>query len=121
MYLIDTNIIIYYLNGDKQARHFLNENHGHLAISTITVLEVLSFGNDENAVTIAESFLQNNFTWLDVSRDIVFESAKIRRQKKTKTPDAIIGATAVCHNLTLVSRNEKDFQHLPCKLINPID
>jgi predicted nucleic acid-binding protein len=121
MYLIDTNIIIYYFNGIQQARKFLNDHAGNLAISTITVLEALSFATSDKELQTTEAFLKNNFIWLDVSRDVVFESAKIRRTKKTKTPDAIIGATALRHQLTLVTRNDKDFRHLPLVLINPID
>lgn len=33
--------------------------------------------------------------------------------------DSLIAATAIQHNLRLVTRNEKDFQHYPVKLVNP--
>jgi predicted nucleic acid-binding protein len=33
--------------------------------------------------------------------------------------DSLIGATAICHNLTLVTRNTADFERLPVKLVNP--
>lgn len=33
----------------------------------------------------------------------------------------LMGATAICHGLTLVSRNEKDFSALNISFINPID
>lgn len=42
-------------------------------------------------------------------------------QQKIKMPDAIIASTALCHNLTLVTRNVKDFENLPITLINPMD
>lgn len=121
MYLIDTNIIIYYFDGMFQARSFLNQHSNQLAISTITVAEVLSFPMNDEALATLHRFLEDNFTWLDVSRDIVLKTAEIRRQKKTKTPDALIAATALQHGLILVSRNEKDFKHLPLKLINPME
>lgn len=120
MYLIDTNIIIYYFNGIVQARDFLDKYAGNLAISTITVSEILSFNMSDENLKATKEFLQNNFVWFDVSREIIFKSSEIRRAKKIKTPDALIGATAICHHLTLVSRNEKDFAHLPVELINPI-
>lgn len=121
MYLIDTNIIIYYFDGMFQARSFLNQHSNQLAISTITVAEVLSFPMNDEALATLHRFLEDNFTWLDVSRDIVLKTAEIRRQKKTKTPDALIAATALQHGLILVSRNEKDFKHLPLKLVNPME
>jgi predicted nucleic acid-binding protein len=33
--------------------------------------------------------------------------------------DSLLGATAICHNLTLVTRNTADFERLPVKLVNP--
>ncbi|WP_370688565.1 hypothetical protein [Moraxella nasibovis] len=51
----------------------------------------------------------------------MYKSAEIRRQKRTKTPDAIIGATALLHHLTLATRNVGDFEHLPMTAINPIN
>ena len=121
MYLIDTNILIYHLADAPRATQFLQAHRGKMYISTITVIEVLSFAADDKALAMAEAFLKDNFIWLDVSRDIVFASAKIRRAKKTKTPDAIIGATALCHQLTIVTRNCKDFEHLRLQIINPMD
>lgn len=33
--------------------------------------------------------------------------------------DSLIAATAICHNLTLVTRNTADFNRMPVKLLNP--
>lgn len=51
---------------------------------------------------------------------LVFETGKQRRLKKMKTPDAIIGTTALYYDLVLVTNNVKDFKHLPIELINPM-
>lgn len=121
MWLIDTNIVIYYLNGDSKARNIIKSLKNNMAISLITVIEVLSHSYDELEKTKVEQFLRRRFVWLDISHDIVLKTADIRRIKKTKTPDAIIGATALIHGLPLVTRNVKDFSHLPLILHNPID
>lgn len=121
MMLVDSNILIYHLENITKATAFLNANRGNMAISTITVSEVLSFPMDETKLKMVQEFLEDNFVWLDVTREIIFKSAEIRRQKKIKTPDALIGATAICHGLTVVSRNEKDFSALSIPFINPID
>lgn len=121
MILVDSNVIIYHFNNITKATEFLNANRGNMAISTITVAEILSFAPSELALKMAEKFLIENFKWIDVSREIIFKTAEIRRQRKTKTPDAIIGATALIYHLTLASRNETDFKHLPLDFVNPID
>ena len=36
----------------------------------------------------------------------------MRQQYKTKTPDAIIAATALVHGLTVITRNTEDFMRL---------
>ena len=92
-----------------------------MCICMITVAEVLSFAPNAQALAMTEKMLQEQFTWLDISREIILKSAELRREKKIKLPDAIIGATAICHQLPLASRNSKDFEHLPITLINPID
>ncbi|STZ63141.1 PIN domain [Moraxella lacunata] len=122
MILVDSNVIIYYFNGIQKAETFLTDNIGNMAISTLTISEVLSKPNSsEKEIDNINLFLKNNFQWIDVSREIIYKSAEIRRHKKIKTPDAIIGATALLHHLTLATRNVGDFEHLPMTVINPID
>ncbi|MHC5865505.1 type II toxin-antitoxin system VapC family toxin, partial [Streptococcus pyogenes] len=100
---------------------FFKQFQGQMAISMITVAEVLSYPYDEIERVKVERFLKNRFIWVEVTERIVFKTGRIRSQKKIKTPDAIIASTALCHNLTLVTRNIKDFDHLPLILVNPID
>ena len=40
-------------------------------------------------------------------------SIELRKARKIKLPDAIIAATAIVHDLILVSRNDKDFAAIP--------
>lgn len=121
MQIIDTNIIIYYLDGEPKILNFFKNFQGQMAISIITVAEVLSYPYDEIERVKVERFLKNRFIWLEVTEAIVFKTGRIRSQKKIKTPDAIIASTALCHQLPLVTRNVKDFEHLPIALVNPMD
>ncbi len=51
---------------------------------------------------------------------IIKQAILVRRETKIKLPDAIIAATALVRDLTLVSRNEKDFSQVKgLKWINP--
>lgn len=121
MVLIDSNIIIYYLADIENAVNFIKEHKGKMAISIITVMEVLSYPYDEEKSLQVERFLRKNFIWLGVGERLILKTAQIRRLKKTKSADALIVATALLNNLALVTRNVKDFRHLPVTLINPID
>lgn len=121
MYLIDSNILIYYLGANDKAVHFIQTHQGQLAISTLTVMEVLSYPFEEKELLSVEQFLRQYFVWFNVSHDIIFETARIRRLKKMKGVDALIAGTALVHGLKLVTRNLKDFHHLPLELSNPID
>lgn len=43
---------------------------------------------------------------------IAAKTIEIRQKYKTKLPDAIIAATALVHNLTIISRNTADFKNI---------
>lgn len=116
-YLIDSNIIIYHLNGVESATNFLKENVLNCFISRITFIEVLSFDFDELEKSNIVNML-NNFTIIDTSEDIALQCLKNRERKKIKIPDNIIVSTAQVNNLVLVSRNIKDFKDLNIKVLN---
>lgn len=62
MILVDSNVIIYHLNGVAQATRFLQEHRGHMCICMITVAEVLSFAPNAQALAMTEKMLQEQFT-----------------------------------------------------------
>lgn len=104
MYLIDTNMLIYYLEGEQAAVSFLRAQWGHLAISSITWMETLSYPFSADDEVIVRAFL-HEFRLIEISFPVMELSVKIRRTKKMKLPDAIIAASAVHHDLILVTRN----------------
>ena len=104
--LLDTNILIDYLNGVVAARDELDRYEAHL-ISTITWMEVMVgvAGDDEANI---RSFL-SRFTQIDIDAEIAEIADAIRREQKIRLPDAIIWASAKRENALLVTRNTKDF------------
>lgn len=121
MILVDSNIVIYYLSANDKAVKFIQHHQGDLAISVLTVMEVLSYPFDDEQSLQVEQFLKKSFVWLGVTHEIIFKTAMIRRVKKMKGIDALIAGTALIHDVSLATRNLKDFQHLPIQLLNPID
>lgn len=106
MHLFDTNIIIDYLKGYPQAASLI-EGEKSAAISMITWIEVLVGTTVANRVA-TEQFLLH-FKLIELDKNIARQAVTIRQQHNIKLPDAIIWASALQHNATLVTRNTKDF------------
>jgi predicted nucleic acid-binding protein len=55
--------------------------------------------------------------------DVTQQTILLRRQyKKLKLGDAIIAATALVNNLTIITRNTSDFKNITdIKVVNPFD
>ena len=55
---------------------------------------------------------------LDIDQNISNQAIENRKIKKIKLPDNLILSTAIVHNLTLVTRNTKDFKTFNVALID---
>ena len=122
-YLIDNNIISSYFSQtltEKGLLFIANVLDNTPNISVITQIEALSWINsNKKKESILKEFISESNV-LPLNADVVKECVKIRRSKKIKTPDAIIAATAIVNNLTLLT-NDKDFDGIQnLKIINPI-
>jgi predicted nucleic acid-binding protein len=114
-FLIDTNVLIYFLNGnapsDDELLSTLLEND--FAISTITLVELLSWKllskNDVNQV------IKNleGVKIISVNTDTSIKAAELRRIFQIKLPDAIIAATCLMEGLTLLTNDLSDFKQIP--------
>ena len=58
---------------------------------------------------------------LSVDTEVALICAQLHIPAKRPINDAYIAATAIAHNLTLVTRNVRDFQGLPLMLENPFE
>ncbi len=123
-YLFDTNIILYYLNGQlpqKVYEYITKLLSQSFFISTITKIELLGWHKiDETEEFKIREFLKFA-TIIYVNDEVEDLAIKYRRLKSIKLPDAIIAATASVYNLTLITRNKKDFKNLPINILNPFE
>ncbi len=115
-YLIDTNILIYFIDGkftQSQKEEVTSIFTKSFNISIISKIEFLGFEEylDKSKFEIAKNFIShaNVFHLDDDMADTIIE---IRQQKKIKLGDAIIAATAILHDFTIVTRNQKDFENI---------
>jgi predicted nucleic acid-binding protein len=104
--LFDTNILIDYLNGVKDAAKEIGQ-YRDKAISLITWMEVMA-GATVQDEPIIKTFL-SQFELLPIDGTVSTEAVARRRTRKTKLPDAIILATARSAGRILITRNTKDF------------
>ncbi len=107
-YLLDSVILIDHFNGITAATQFIAEHGAVCAVSVITRAEVLAGFND-SALPLALELL-NQFPVLPITTEIGDQAARLRRSERWKLPDALQAAVAVMHDLTLVTRNTRDFQ-----------
>ena len=117
--LIDTNIIIYFLKDELPVNsyEFFDDS---FAVSIVTKIEFLGWrGFDNKTYNEAKDFLEN-VRIIQLDDDIVEKTIQIKRKFKIKTPDAIIAATCLVENRSLITRNNKDFERISdLKTINP--
>ena len=121
-YLIDTNVVSDYFSASLPATglQFMDSIIDAVPIlSVITQIELLCWKTDISNEQRVKDFISDSDI-LDITPDVILHCVNIRRNKKIKTPDAIIAATALAHNYTLVSNNDKDFKGIKgLKYVNP--
>ena len=116
--LVDTNILIDFLNGEPPARREL-ARYTDRAVSVISRIELLAGIREEDRER-AESYL-DLFLQVDLTAAIAAETVKVRRGSRLKLPDAILLATAHVEQRVLLTRNSRDFKegrfvHIPYHL-----
>jgi predicted nucleic acid-binding protein len=89
-------------------------------ISIITEIEDLSWINlDKSKEIIVQEFIKNT-TVLPLTSLIVNRRKAIRCSKKIKTDNSILAATAIIHDLIIIT-NDNDFENINrLKTLNPI-
>lgn len=114
-YLIDTNVISH-LFADRLpevGKQFLADViNTDFVISVAVEIEVLTYHETPEKMPLIEEFMQLA-TVLPLDKEVTQKTIELRRNyRKMKLGDAIIGATAVVHNRTLITNNTKDFVNI---------
>jgi len=122
-YLIDTSAVIKYLNeslpdtGLQFIDGIIDEESTLSFISEIE-LQVWNPPNEQDLDVYRLFVYQAEIIGID--EGIIAETIRVRKSYQLKLPDAVIAATAITHNLTLVADNDKDFTKVSAlKYINP--
>lgn len=123
-HLWDTNTVIYYLQQQfpPHAEVFIDQliTQSNPAVSAITEIELLSWkAATETDLNLIQNFIHDAWVF-EIDQPIKSAAATLRRTYSIKLADAVIAATALVFDLTLVTRNTEDFTRIDkLKLINP--
>ncbi len=102
--LADTDVFVDHLRGARTLQPEL------LAYSVVTRCELFA-GSATQEETVG--LLLAPLTELPVDRPVAELAGRLRRESGVRTPDALIAATAMVHDLELVTRNLRDFGRVP--------
>ncbi|OGM25016.1 hypothetical protein A3D00_04170 [Candidatus Woesebacteria bacterium RIFCSPHIGHO2_02_FULL_38_9] len=119
-YLIDTDYAISFLKGKKEAVEILTKYQNNLAMSVISLAEILDgiYNQPEEKKRLID--LKDFLTGIDilkVDERVATAFAKIRSKLRAKRAlleslDIIIAATAMDQRLVLITGNKKHFERI---------
>lgn len=108
-YLLDTNVLIHFLNKTEQsAVDLVTALHmPERAISPVTWMEVLVGASLEDETETRN--LLRGFKIIQLNAAIMERTVSVRKRTRLKLPDAMIYASALATGRTLVTYNTRDF------------
>jgi len=114
-YLFDTNILIYWWadeippNQVPRIEHLLKTSFN---ISIITRIEFLGFPDFSGDLRQKARDFLSYAVVLPLTPEVAERTIVLREKHSIKVPDAIIAATALTYDLTLITRNASDFKDI---------
>ena len=133
-YLIDTNVLSEIRKGEHRARPevwqwWLGMQNEELFLSVITLGEIRKgidrlASRDVLQTLVLERWLdglRSTFQdrWIDVTPEIAECWGRLQAIRSLPEVDALLAASALTLDLTLVTRNEVDFSGLEIRVLNP--
>ena len=130
MYLVDTNVVSEARRGSRQAVAWLRSVRPEsVHLSALTLGEImrgvaLRRKSDPQTATRPTEWLEqlrqdHSDRILPVTDRIALEWGRIAALRPRGDIDGLIAATAIVHDLILVTRNVKDFEDIVVSVINP--
>jgi tRNA(fMet)-specific endonuclease VapC len=120
-YLLDTNIVSYFLRGDKAVVDRLRAaKPSDVAVSAITVFELRYGAAKRGSAKLTASIdgFLDSISVLPFDEDAAVRSGALKAAMEAQgtpvpVPDLLIAAQALVANRTLVTNNTKDFARIP--------
>lgn len=113
VWLLDSNVLMGYLNQDPAPGLCDRVEQALIAgcaISVISWIEILGWRQHTPASREAAEQLLRCLRRLDLTDTVIQQTIALRSRMVIKLPDAAIAATAMAHELPLMTRNVQDFK-----------
>lgn len=101
--VLDTNVVLYHLGGRLSSP----VGEGRNCVSIVTQLELLSYPNITPTEEAQIQSLLDDLTVVGLEPDICHSTVYLRRAYRLRLPDAIICATALALDATLLTNDKK--------------
>ena len=126
MILLDTNVVVAFLNGDKSVLKRIRGEIDKIALSSLVVAE-LDYGAKVSQKS--EENLEKLYRLVEIAQVVPFDvecarifgtiKSKLRKLgKPTGEVDALIAATAMANDAILVTANKKHFENIEGLKVN---
>lgn len=134
MYLLDTNVLSDLRRRDRTnpgvAKWADAVEPSELFVSAISILELelgilLLERRDKSSGKVVRTWTEKKVLAtfhtriLPVDLKVALQCTRLHVPDPRSERDALIAATAIAHDLTLVTRNSSDFSKMPVKQLNP--
>src|SRR5438132_664829 len=120
-FLVDTDICSAHLKGNRTVLSRFVQHTGSLAISVVTLGELCTWAKRVSAP--AQRFqdlnlMLHDFVILEITPSIAYRFGTLRASlldqgKSVPSSDLFIAATALEHQITLITHNTKDYKEIP--------
>lgn len=112
--LIDTDVIIWYMRGNQNALEIL-EKHKSFTISVVTYMELVQGMRNKKELSSLRKALKSWNTKIiyiteEISSKAMFYVEQHYLSHSVQLADALIGATAVSHGISLLTGNDKHYK-----------
>jgi len=122
--LCDSNILIYAADPQDACCAAFAERED-AAIASVSRIEVLGFPgfgslSEDHRMRLRE--VVTSMVEMPLDEDVILRAITLCQQRRMSLADAVIAATALAHDVPLVTRNVDDFKHIAgLKLVNPFE
>jgi len=112
--LVDTDVLIWYLRGDKKAYELIH-SLSNICISSVTYMELVQgMRNKDELRTLQKTLRQWNVKTIYINEEIsakaLFYVEEYFLSHSMQLADALIGATASMYGMRLITANDKHYK-----------